>query len=205
MADQDKGLREIAPRFSLFIVAGTNDRSPSVCCQFAHDPGWTAVDLQRSFASVDSNAGPCPQPTFEADGSVEPVGQYLDQEAADERHRSVIRFVTSGAVGPVIVPFENHALTVEGDEPAVGNSDPMRVARQIGEHRVGSADWRLGIDHPFDLAQWGEVGHCPTPASTTPSIGSMPSSTMIGKPTLTLAEAENACQCRCRIGRGARA
>jgi len=113
LADQDKGLREIAPRFSLFIVAGTNDRSPSVCCQFAHDPGWTAVDPQRSFASVDSNAGPCPQPTFEADGSVEPVGQYLDQEAADERHRSVIRFVTSGAVGPVIVPFENHALTVE--------------------------------------------------------------------------------------------
>jgi hypothetical protein len=35
--------------------------------------------------------------------------------------------------------------------------DPVRVAGQVGEHRVGSAKRRLGIDHPFDLAQCAEV------------------------------------------------
>src|SRR5262249_24586228 len=31
-------------------------------------------------------------------------------------------------------------LAVEGDEPAVGDGDPMGVAGQIGEHRVGPAN-----------------------------------------------------------------
>ena len=56
------------------------------------------------------------------------VGQDMDQEAADEfvgieRHQ----LVASGALGPVILPFESHALAVEGDEPAVGNSDLVSV------------------------------------------------------------------------------
>src|ERR1700730_9750061 len=61
--------------------------------------------------------------------AVEPVGQHMDEEAADElvsveRHE----LVTGVALGPVILPFESHALAVEGDEPAVGNSDPVGVA-----------------------------------------------------------------------------
>ena len=90
--------------------------------------------------------------------AVKPVGQYMDQEAADElvdveRHQ----LVASVGLGPVILPFEGHALAVEGDEPAVGDSDPVRVAGQVGEHSVGSAKRPLGIDHPFDLAQCGEA------------------------------------------------
>jgi hypothetical protein len=38
------------------------------------------------------------------------------------------------------------------------NSEPVRVARQAGEHSVGSAIRPLGIDHPFGLSQWGKVG-----------------------------------------------
>jgi hypothetical protein len=49
-------------------------------------------------------------------------------------------------------------LAVEGDEPTIGNGDPVRVAGQVGEHRVGSAERRLGIDHPFGLSECGEVG-----------------------------------------------
>jgi hypothetical protein len=56
------------------------------------------------------------------------------------------------------LPFEGDALAVEGDEPAVGNGDPMGVAGQIGEHRVGSCKRPLGIDHPFDLPLCGEMG-----------------------------------------------
>src|SRR6201997_411429 len=86
------------------------------------------------------------------------VGQDMDQEAADElvgveRHK----LVASVALGPVILPFEGHPLTVEGDEPAIGNSSAVCVAGKIGEDSIGSAKRALGIDDPFDLAQCGEV------------------------------------------------
>ena len=75
--------------------------------------------------------------------AVEPVGQDMDQKAANElvgieRHK----LVTSGALGAVILPSECHAFAVERTEPTVGNGDPVRVARQIGEHRFGSAALR---------------------------------------------------------------
>ena len=62
------------------------------------------------------------------------------------------------APGSVILPFERDARAVEGDETAVGNSNPVRVARQVGEHSIGSAKRPLGIDHPLDLAQCGNAG-----------------------------------------------
>jgi hypothetical protein len=89
---------------------------------------------------------------------VEPAGQHMDQEAADElvdveRHQ----LVASRALGAVIRPFEGDALAVEGDEPAVGDGDPVGLAGQVGEHSIGSGKRPLGIDHPFDLAQCREV------------------------------------------------
>ena len=89
--------------------------------------------------------------------AVETVGQDVDQKAADELvdvecHQLVAVF----GLGPVILPFERHALAVEGDEAAVGNSNAVRVAGQVGEHSVGSAKRPLGIDHPFDLSQCGK-------------------------------------------------
>ena len=89
---------------------------------------------------------------------MEPVGQDVDQEAADElvgveRHE----LVASVAFGSVIFPFEGHALAVEGDEPAIGNRDPVGVAGQVGEHSIGSTKRPLGIDHRFALSQCGEV------------------------------------------------
>src|SRR5215469_15020435 len=78
--------------------------------------------------------------------AMEPVGQHMDQEAADklvgvERHQ----LVASGGLGPVILPFEDHALAVEGDEPAIGNGNPVRVAGKVGEHSLGSAKRSLGM------------------------------------------------------------
>ena len=60
------------------------------------------------------------------------IGQDVDQKAADElvgveRHK----LVASVTLGPVILPFEGHALAIEGDEAVVGNSNPVRLARQV--------------------------------------------------------------------------
>ena len=70
----------------------------------------------------------------------------MDQEAADElvgveRHK----LVASVGLGPVILPFERHALAIKGDEPAVGNSNPVGVAGQVGKDSVGSAKRRFSI------------------------------------------------------------
>ena len=72
------------------------------------------------------------------------VGQNVDQEAADELVSIERHELVAGVVfGPVILPLERHALAVEGDEPAIGNGDPVSVAGQVGEHSAGSAKGRL--------------------------------------------------------------
>ena len=91
--------------------------------------------------------------------AVESVGQDMDQKAANElvsieRHQ----LVASVELGPVILPLESDAFAVEGDEPAVGNGNPVGVAGEVAEHSVGSAEGSLGINHPFDLSPCGEPG-----------------------------------------------
>src|ERR1700680_4177953 len=51
------------------------------------------------------------------------------------------------------LPAERYATVIGGDEPAIGDGDPMGVARQIGQHGPRSAERTFGIDHPIDLAQ----------------------------------------------------
>ena len=48
--------------------------------------------------------------------------------------------VAAGAFDPVVLPLEGDAGLVGGDQPAVGDGDAMGVARQIGEHGLGSAE-----------------------------------------------------------------
>ena len=76
--------------------------------------------------------------------AVETVRQDVDQKAADELVDIECHpLVAVVGLGPVILPFERHARAVEGDEPAVGNSHSVRVARQVGEHSAGSTKGRL--------------------------------------------------------------
>ena len=72
---------------------------------------------------------------------MEAVRQDVDEEAADklvggERHA----LVACAAVGAIILVPEGDAVLVEGDEPAVGDGDAVGIARQISEHRLGSAE-----------------------------------------------------------------
>src|ERR1700704_2334750 len=57
-------------------------------------------------------------------------------------------------VDAVILVSEGDAPVVAGDQPVVGDGDAVGVARQIGEHRLGSAEWWLAVDVPLDLARW---------------------------------------------------
>ena len=53
----------------------------------------------------------------------------------------------------IIAPAENHAAVVGADQAAVGDGDAMRVAPEIGENVLASAERRLGIDNPVLTAK----------------------------------------------------
>ena len=85
--------------------------------------------------------------------AMEATWQNVDQEAADElvggeRHE-LLSFATFGAI---VLPLEGDAIAVERDQPAVGDGNAVGVARQIGEHGLGPAEWTLAVDDPFRLA-----------------------------------------------------
>src|SRR6516162_1645772 len=61
------------------------------------------------------------------------------------------------ALDAVVLPLEGNALLVEGDQAAVGDGNAMGVTRQIGQHRLRSAERTLCVDDPFGLAQRGEI------------------------------------------------
>ena len=109
----------------------------------------------EKFASardVGLAAGAGKQPVV-AD-AVEALRQHVEQEAPDElawieRHGPV----SLVPVAAVVLVAEGHAGLVERDQPAVGDGDAVGVARQIGEHGLGSGEGRLGVDEPVLLAQ----------------------------------------------------
>ena len=60
---------------------------------------------------------------------VEPVWQDVHEEAADKLVRLKRHgLVAAGPLDPVVLVPERDAGRVGGDEPAVGDRDPMRVA-----------------------------------------------------------------------------
>ena len=86
--------------------------------------------------------------------AVKAVGQNVQQEAADkfvavEGHEAIALL----ALTPIILPLEGDATRFEGDEPAVGDSDTVGVAREIRQHLIGPRERALGIDHPLGAMQ----------------------------------------------------
>ena len=90
--------------------------------------------------------------------AVKPLGQDVEQEAPDElvgreRHCAVSRL----PVAAVVLVAEGHAALVESDEPAVRDGDAVGVAGEIGEHRLGPGEGRLGVDEPVLLPERREM------------------------------------------------
>ena len=89
--------------------------------------------------------------------AVEALGQDVEQEASDElvgieRHD----LLAVSSFGPVILPFEGDALIVETDQTTVRDGNPVGIARDIGEHRLGAGEGALCVDHPCDRRSPGK-------------------------------------------------
>ena len=60
-----------------------------------------------------------------------------------DRHQAL--FVTVG----VISPAERDVIAVECNQPVIRDRDAVRVASEIAHHLLGSAECRLGVNHPI--------------------------------------------------------
>jgi hypothetical protein len=79
------------------------------------------------------------------------VRQDMQEEAPDELWRSKTHEAGPPAA-PVIFVGERDFLIAEGHEPGIGDGGPMGVAGEIGQHPLGSAEGRLGVDDEWAFA-----------------------------------------------------
>jgi hypothetical protein len=76
------------------------------------------------------------------------TGEWLGlaRARADELVRLECHHLGLAALS-VVFPGETHLSVGKRDEPAVGDSDAMGVAAEIGQHLFGAAEWWFGVDH----------------------------------------------------------
>src|SRR2546430_12117904 len=83
---------------------------------------------------------------------MEAFRQDVDQEAADELVcRECHELVPLGTLDPVVLVFEPDAHRVSRDQAAIGDGDAMRVAREVRENGIGSAELHAA---GFDVQPW---------------------------------------------------
>ena len=90
--------------------------------------------------------------------AMEAAWQHVEQETANELVRSKRHDpLPVGAVAAIVLVAEGDPGLVVGDEPPVRDGDTVGVAGEIGEHRLGAGERRLGVDNPALLPNWREV------------------------------------------------
>ena len=84
--------------------------------------------------------------------AVEAVGQDVQQEPSDELVRGETHDAAAAAAAIIFIG-ERHLIVVDGDDPRIGDRGAMGVAGELGQHALGSAERRLGVDDEGALAQ----------------------------------------------------
>ena len=90
--------------------------------------------------------------------TVEPAGQDVEQEPADELvggkpHHAL----PVGSVPAIVLEAHGDASLAERDQPAVRYGDAVGIAREVGEHGLWPGERRLGVDHPALFPDRGQI------------------------------------------------
>ena len=84
--------------------------------------------------------------------AMEAVRQGVQQEAADELVGGK-RHDLGPAMMSIVPPLEGDLSVGDAEQTGVGDRDAMCVTAEIGQYLSGTAEWRLGVDHPLDASQ----------------------------------------------------
>ena len=58
----------------------------------------------------------------------------------------------------VVFPAEAHLSVLVGDQPLIGEGDPVGIAAEVLDGLLWAAEGRFGIGHPFGVAQGSQAG-----------------------------------------------
>ena len=84
--------------------------------------------------------------------AVEAAREHMQEDAPDALRRGQGHGLLTRCVGTAVVGVAELDLSRgEGEEPLVGDGDPMRVPADVIEHLVGPGEGWLGVDHPVGL------------------------------------------------------
>ena len=90
---------------------------------------------------------------------VESFWEDVDEEAPDEfMDRQVHGFVAISAFGSIVLPLEGDGLIVGTDKSSIADSNPVGIAGEVSEHRLGSGKRFLSINRPFGFEEGLEIG-----------------------------------------------
>ena len=127
--------------------------SPSSAASVSRARGCVSGTLRKLARSGDV-LGPAAigEQAVMAD-AVEPAGQHVGGQAAGELvDGECHHFGPLSLTGAVVLPLEGGPGNIECDEAAVGDGDTVRVARQVGHHRLRTAEPPFRIDYPHGFA-----------------------------------------------------
>src|ERR1700719_3996390 len=133
-----------------------------------HDAGagWTAqagwlgrIDAggraEQNAATFERNTSSTVGEESEVSDANHALGQNVDEETSQELMGGNGHYLLLAAAG-IVSPAERDAIVCEGHEAMVGDGDAVSVAGQVVENMFGTAERRLGIDHPVLLAELPE-------------------------------------------------
>lgn len=79
----------------------------------------------------------------------------MDQESAQElMGRNGHDFLL--ATMRIIFPAKRHSIILEGNQSMVGDGDTVRIAREIVQNMLGTAEGWLGVNDPVGSEQLAE-------------------------------------------------
>ena len=87
---------------------------------------------------------------------LEPAGQHMQQETADELIGTECHGLGPVAM-PAILPAKGDLTVIGADQPMVGNDHAMGITAQVLQDLLGATEGGLGIDDPVGVAQRREV------------------------------------------------
>ena len=104
--------------------------------------------------------------------ALEPGRYGMQQEPANEllrRDRHAAGFIVMS--GAVLLVLKGDLAIGDTEQTLIADRDSVRVAAKIFENLLRTAEWRLGVDHPFHAAerceQRPEPGRVPEPFDGT--------------------------------------